>query len=115
MVSSTPMMVMTTSNSIRVKPAARGLPLMVRNSVQSLALRQRVHIEDVVAGLRIRRWTLVRAQSPGIRRCDRAVGEERITRHASQKINHDLFFALNVLDPVNQRLEVRRVARVAQL
>src|SRR5258708_15780244 len=114
MVNSTPMMVMTTSNSISVKPAAFRLPLMIHNPVQSLALRHRVHIENVVSGLRIRRWALITAQSPRIRRRNRGVRKKRVARHAPQKINHRFLFALLILDAVDQHLQVRRVSRITQ-
>src|SRR6267142_587084 len=102
MVKSTPMMVMTTSNSISVKPWALRLPVMIGDPVQALALRQRVHVEDIIAGLRIGRRTLGAAQTPGIGRRGGRVGKERIPRHTPQKIHHHFLFALSVLDPVNQ-------------
>src|SRR5882672_2407706 len=108
------MMVITTSNSMSVKPAASRLPVMIRNPVQSLALRHRVHIENVVAGLRIRRWALVTAQSPSIRRRNRGVWKKRITRHAPQKINHRFLFALLILDAFDKHLQVRRISRITQ-
>src|ERR1700730_9151087 len=112
MVSSTPMMLMTTSNSIKVKPRRRRklawLPLTIRYPVQSLALRQGVHIEHIVPRLRIRWRTLVTAQSPRIRRRHGGIGKHRIARHAPQEIHHDLFFALNVLDAVDKDLKVGR-------
>src|ERR1700676_4414732 len=88
MVSSTPMMLMTTSSSIRVNPRRRGnlagLPLTIRDPVQSLSLRQGIHIEHIVARLRIGWRTLVAAQSPGIRRGRGGIGKHRIARHAPQ-------------------------------
>src|ERR1700676_4016672 len=118
MVSSSPMMVMTTSNSISVNPRPRrtlaGLPVTVRYPVQSLAMRQGIHIVHVVPRLRIRRWALVTAQSPRIGSRHRGIGKHRIARHPPQEEHLDLFFALNVLDAGDQHLQVRREARVAQ-
>src|ERR1700675_118748 len=118
MVSSSPMMVMTTSSSIRGNPRPRrpwaGLPITIRYPVQSLALRQGVHIEHIVPRLGIRRWALVTAQSPRIGSRHAGIGKHRIARHPPQEEHLDLFFALNVLDAVDQDLQVRREARVAQ-
>src|SRR5260221_8999764 len=118
MVSSTPMMLMTTSNSIKVNPRRRrnlaGLPLTIRYPVQSLALRQGIHVEHIVPRLRIRWRTPVAAQSPRIRRRHGGIGEHRIARHVPQEIHHDLLFALNVLDAVDENLKVRRATRAAQ-
>src|ERR1700722_6540951 len=100
MVRSTPMMVMTTSSSISVNPAALGLPVMIGDSIQTLALRQGIHVEDVIAGLRIGGRTLGAAQTPGIGGRGRGVGKERIPWHTPQKIHHHFLFALNVLDSV---------------
>src|SRR5450631_4848353 len=118
MVSSTPMMVMTTSNSISVNPRPRrtlaGLPITIRYPVQSLALRQGIHIEHIVPRLRIRRWALVTAQSPRIGSRHSGIGKHRIARHPPQEKHLDLLFALNVLDAVDQDLQVRRESRVVQ-
>src|SRR5260221_2860200 len=105
MVKSTPMMVMTTSNSISVKPAALRLPVMIGDPVQALALRQRVHVEDIIAGLRIGRRTLRAAQAPGIGRRGRGARGERIPRHPPQEIHHHLLFALDVLEPVTPPMQ----------
>src|ERR1700676_2663061 len=105
MVSSTPMMVMTTSNSISVNPRPRrtwvGLPVTIRYPVQSLALRQGIHIEHILSRLRIRRWALVTAQSPGIGSRHGGIGKHRIARHPPQEKHLDLFFALDVLDALD--------------
>src|ERR1700736_2984267 len=114
MVSSTPMMLMTTSNSISVNPARFRLPIMIIDSVQSLALRQRVHIENVVAGLRVRGRALVAAQSPCVRSRNRRVREEWISGDPPQKVHHHFFFALYILDAVDEKLQVRRVSRSTQ-
>src|ERR1700692_1190952 len=117
MVSSTPMMLMTTSNSIKVKPRRRRklawLPLTIRYPVQSLALRKGIHVEHIVPRLRIRWRTLVTAQSPRIRGRHGGIRKHRIAPDPAQGIHHDLLFALNVLDAVDEDLKVRRVARVA--
>src|SRR3984893_10858808 len=112
MVRSTPMMVMTTSNSISVNPAALRSPIMVRHSIDPLALCHGVDVENVIAGLRIGRRTLGSAQSPRFRRRYRRVGEQRIARYTPQEIHHHFFFALRILDPVDEQLQVRRVARI---
>src|ERR1700736_964513 len=102
MVNSTPMMLMTTSSSIKVNPRRRrksaGLPLTIRYPVQSLALCQGIYIEHIVPGLWIGWRTLVTAQPPRIRSGHGGVGKHRIARHAPQEIHHDLLFACNVLD-----------------
>src|SRR5882724_838801 len=76
-VSNVPMIAITISSSISVKPTRRrleALPVMVRNPVQPLARRQRVHVKDVVARLRIIGRALVTAQPPSLLRGDRPVG-----------------------------------------
>src|SRR5258706_9664506 len=110
MVKSTPMMVMTTSSSISVKPAALRLPVMIANSFQALALGEGVHVENIIAGLRIGGRTLGAALTPGIGGPGRGVGKERIARHTPQKIHHHFLFTLSILDPVDQQLQIRRIA-----
>src|SRR5438477_12265493 len=102
MVSSTPMMVMTTSSSIKVKPRLFTSPLAIDNSVQPLAGRHGVHVEHIVSGLRIAGRTLITAQPPGLRGRHRRVRKERIARHAPQKIYLSLFLAGRVVHPVDQ-------------
>src|ERR1700676_511641 len=97
MVSSSPMMVMTTSNSISVNPRPRrtwgGLPVTIRYPVQSLALRQGIHIEHIVPRLRIRRWALETAQPPRIASRHGRIGKHWIARPPPQEENLDHFFA----------------------
>src|SRR5258708_39063242 len=92
MVKSTPMMVMTTSSSISVKPAALRLPVMIGDSVQALALRQGVHVENIIAGLRIGGRTLGAAQTPGIGGRGRGGGGGKERRGAPPKNKTSLFF-----------------------
>src|SRR5205807_2732560 len=112
------MMAITISSSINVKPRRAplaGLPVTVGYSVQPFARRERVHVEDVVARLRILRRTLVTAHSPGLLRSHGSVRKERIARQPAQEVDVDLLLAGDVLDAFVQRLEVWRVARGAQL
>src|SRR6184192_708420 len=112
------MISMTTSSSMRVKPRAarRGeLPVMVVDSVQPHAMVERVHVVDVVPRLRIVGRARIAAQPPGLLRGHFAVREERVAGHAAHEVEHRLVRAGGVLDPGVERLEVRRVARGAEL
>src|SRR5947209_6564118 len=112
------MISMTTSSSMRVKPRAtrRGeLPVMVVDSVQPHAVVERVHVVDIVPRLRIVGRARIAAQPPGLLSGHFAVREERIAGHAAHEVEHRLVRAGGVLDPGVERLEVRRVARGAEL
>src|SRR5213082_3415876 len=112
------MISMTTSSSMRVKPRAarRGeLPVMVVDSVQPHPVVERVHVVDIVPRLRIVGRARIAAQPPGILTGHFAVREERIAGHAAHEVEHRLVRAGGVLDPGVERLEVRRVARGAEL
>src|ERR1700732_2833220 len=92
-VSSVPMMAITISSSIKVKPRAerRGaLPVMIQDPVQSLARGERIHVVDVVARLRIIRRTRIAAQSPRPVRRHRPIGKERIAGKTAQEVLFDL-------------------------
>src|SRR5450631_730899 len=102
-----PMMLITTSSSISVKPSRRlPLPVMIGNSVDGLARCERIHIEHVVTRLWIVGRTLVAAQAPGIGRGRRSIRIKRIARDAPQEIDAHLLLALLVLDSVHQHLQV---------
>src|SRR5205807_10480846 len=112
------MMAITISSSINVKPRRAplaGLPVTVGYSVQPFARRERVHVEDVIARLRILRRTLVTAHSPGLLRSDRSVRKQRIAWQPAQEVHVALLLAGAVLDAFVQRLEVRGLARGAHL
>src|SRR5206468_10576758 len=98
---SVPMIIITTSSSMRVKPrrsALRRLPVMVMHPVQPLAAGERVDVVDVVAWLRIIGRTRKAAQPPGIFPRHGAIRKERIARHAAQEVHHHLFLAGRILD-----------------
>src|SRR5882762_5603811 len=105
MVRRTAMMLITTSSSISVKPRLGALPVMVGHPVEPLAQCQGVDIEDVVARLRVRGWTGVAAQAPGLGRRRRSVGIERIARNPAQKIDQLLVGAACILDALVQQLQ----------
>src|ERR1700730_234299 len=115
MVSSTPMMVMTTSSSIRVNPRLLTSPLPIGDSVQPLARCQGVHVEHVGSGLWIARRALVAAQTPGIGCRHGRVRIKRIARHMPQEIHHRLFLAGRILNAVHQDLQSRWISRLAKL
>src|SRR5260370_8738091 len=111
MVSNVPMMAITISSSINVKPRPerRGaLPVMVQDPVQSLARRERVHVKDVVTRLRIIGRARVAAQSPRPLRRHRAVGKERIARKTAQKEEVDLLFPPRLHAAVVTPLDIPR-------
>src|SRR5580704_8652225 len=98
MVSSKEMITMTTIISMSVKPRPR-LPIMIRDSIQSGSRGTRVHVEDIVPGLRIARRARIGAQSPGVGRRRLRIRPEWVARHAPQKIDfHALLRAARVLD-----------------
>src|SRR6516165_11365687 len=132
MVSSVAMIAITTSSSSSVKPrrdpkpaaepptasghAGGRLPVTVRNPVEPGARRARTDVVDVVARLRIVRWARVRAQPPRLRGRRGGVGPERIARQASQEVDLEaLLGAGRVLDPVDQHLQVGRIAALVEL
>src|SRR2546425_643791 len=117
-VSNVPMMAITISSSISVKPMTirlGALPVMVRHPVQPLTGRQRVHVKDVVARLRIIGRALIAAQSPRPVRRYGSVRKKRIARNTTQEVHVDFLLARDILDARVQRLQIRRVARVSQL
>src|SRR6202521_4257309 len=117
MLSSVPMIAITISSSMSVKPRSGPQrrprvmvsPGMIGNPVQSLAGGQRIYVEDVITGLRVIRRTLVAAQPPGLVRRHRTVRKERIARHAAQEVQIDFLFARRVLDAAIQRFQIRRI------
>src|SRR5882757_4968087 len=114
MESSAPMMSITTSNSISVKPPCR-LPVMIGNAVQSLAGGEGVDVEYVVARLRIPGRACVAAQPPGFLGCNVGVGKEGIARNPAQEVELHLLLAGGVFHPGVEQFEIRRVARFADL
>src|SRR6266536_40765 len=97
------MIAITTRSSSSVKP--RRLPSMVRHSVEPDPRRARVHVVDVIAGLRIVRRARVGSQPPGVRGGRRRVRPEWIAWQAPQEVDLDaLLGAARILDPVDQRL-----------
>src|SRR6266513_1375528 len=112
------MIIITTSSSISVKPPSppvRALPIMVVDLVQPDALVERVDVVDIIARLRIVGRARVAAQPPALLRRHRTVGEERVARQSPQEVQHRLLLARRVLDARVERLQVRRIARGAQL
>src|SRR5258708_30783809 len=99
MVKSTPMMVMTTSSSISVKPAALRLPVMIDDSVQALALGQGVHVENIIAGLRIGGRTLGAALTPGIGGRGRVRAGGKSSPETAPKIQPHILFSLSLPSP----------------
>src|SRR5215472_1758516 len=128
MASNVPMIVITTSSSISVKPPVRrrcaprsgwrlrmGSPVMIGHSIQALGVREGVDVVDVIARLRIGGRTLVTAQTPGVLAGRRGVREERIAGNASQEIHVRMVGVQRVLDSRVQGLEIRRIAARSEL
>src|ERR1700693_3737576 len=97
MESNVPMIAITIRSSISVKPPAAtpallrfmDSPIPVVHAVQPRAARERVHVIDVLARLRVLRRTLVAAQPPGVFCGYRAVRKKRVARDAAQEVEVD--------------------------
>src|SRR5258705_12314333 len=109
MVSSTAMMLITTSSSIRVKPRGRRLPVMVGHSVESLAGRERGDIEYIDTRLRLLGSARIAAQTPGGLGSGRTIRIKWIARQPAHEIDHDFVRTACVFDPLVQHLQVRRI------
>src|SRR3954454_13304826 len=92
-----PMISITTSSSISVKPAWRS-PVMVGNSVESLARIEGVDVEYVWAWLWVFRRALVATHAPGVFRGRAGVGVGRTPRPPPQEVQVEFFFAGDVLN-----------------
>src|SRR3954453_7575063 len=114
MESSAPMMSITTSNSIKVKPRCC-LPVMIGNAVQSLAGGERVDVEYIGTRLRILGAARVAAQPPGFLGCKVGIGKEGIARNPAQEVELDLLLTGDIFHPGVERFEIRRIPRFADL
>src|ERR1700680_4901305 len=100
------MMLMTTKSSMSVNPrVTRALPVMVADPINAFATSKRIDVKHVGAGLRVLGRTCVTAQAPSIRCRGRGIREERIARHAAQKIDLGLIKAARVLHALKQHLQ----------
>src|SRR5258706_4322515 len=77
-------------------------PFPIRNPIQSLSVRQRIHVVHILALLGCTGRACVAALAPGLLGRRGRIGAERIARKATQEIKPAAGRALRVLDAVDQ-------------
>src|SRR5690348_8563497 len=103
------MMAMTTSSSMSVNPRRSRSPFTVWHPVESLAIRQAVHVEYIVACLRILGRRRVTSQAPGVDGLGAFLGQW-IRRQAPQEVQLLMHRAADVLDAHDQVAELVWIA-----